>query len=73
MPFFIFVAIMGISLFVFGFTLLLYLFSLIFLTEFAIISLILSVIALLAVAFYGSNSRKFVKNLNNILELPPPL
>ncbi|MEM2955753.1 MAG: hypothetical protein QXM25_03450 [Nitrososphaerales archaeon] len=72
MPFFILVAIMGISFFVFGFTLLLYLFSSIFLTEIAIISLILSIIALIAVALYGSNSRKFVKDLTNVLELPPP-
>ncbi|MEM3069020.1 MAG: hypothetical protein QXH58_03820 [Nitrososphaerales archaeon] len=63
---------MGISFFVFGFTLLLYLFSSIFLTEIAIISLILSIIALIAVALYGSNSRKFVKDLTNVLELPPP-
>ncbi|MEM3437483.1 MAG: hypothetical protein QXP55_02965 [Nitrososphaerales archaeon] len=72
MPFFILVAIMEISLFVFGLTLLLYLFSSISLTEIAIISLILSVIALIAIALYGSNSLKFVKDPTNVLELPLP-
>ncbi|MGQ9718480.1 MAG: hypothetical protein ACUVWK_01290 [Nitrososphaerales archaeon] len=72
MPFFILVAIFGIFAFIFGFTLLLYLFSSIFLTEVAIMSLIISLIALITFALYGSNSRKFVKELSSILEPPPP-
>ncbi|MCP8308334.1 MAG: hypothetical protein H3Z52_08425 [archaeon] len=72
MPFFISLAILGIFSFVFGFTLLLYLFSLIFLTLVAIISLILSVIGFIGIALYGRNTLKFAKDLANILELPPP-
>lgn len=71
-PFFILVTIWGISLFIFGFTLLLYLFSFIFLELVAIISLIVSAVTSIGFAYFSANIRKFSKDLIMALELPPP-
>lgn len=71
-PFLILVAIFGIFGFVFGFTILLYLFSRIFLGSVAIISLILTVIAFIGITLYRRDILKFAKDLVMALELPPP-